>query len=67
MVIFTMGMTKSRRSVYRRKWFDRECKVAMRKNRKVYNRKIRYSQIDPEDYASRDYKNIRKLSWETIS
>ncbi len=62
-----MSMTKSRKSVYRRKWFERECKVDMRKNRKVYNRKIRYSKIDPEDYTSRDYKNIKKLSWETMS
>lgn len=65
--VFKMSMTSSRRSVYRRKWYERECKMAMRLNRKIYNRKIRHSKIDPEDYTRRDYKNTRKLVWETIS
>lgn len=60
-------MTSSRRSVYRRKWYERECKIAMRLNRKVYNRKVRYAKINLEDYTSMDYKNIRKLAWNTLS
>ena len=65
--VFKMSMTNSRRSVYRRKWYKRECKITMKLNRKIYNRKIRHSKIDPEDYTSRDYKNIRKLTWNTKS
>ena len=62
-----MSMTKSRKSVYRRKWYDRECKIDMRRNRKVYNRKIRHAKIDPDDYTKRDYKNLKKLDWNTMS
>lgn len=57
-------MTESRRRVYNRSWYKRECKEDMRKRRKEYNRKIRHAKIDDESFS---YKNVRKLDWNTIS
>jgi hypothetical protein len=61
-----MAMTSSRRSVYRRKWYSRECKENMRMRRKEYNRKVRHAKIT-EDSCDKGYvKNLRKLEWDTM-
>lgn len=57
-------MTRSRREVYNKSWFRRECKTAIRLARKKgnrYNRKIRHCKIS--DYAY--YK--KNIYCETIS
>lgn len=59
-------MTRSRRSVYRKSWYRRECKIDMRLRRKEYNRKIRYAKID-DDYTCAYVRNLNKLVWNTIS
>lgn len=62
-----MSMTKSRRNVYNRSWYKRECKINMKKRRREYNRKIRYAKIT-EGSCSRGYNKIlRRLEWDTIS
>lgn len=62
-----MCMTRSRRSVYEKKWYYRECHSNMKFRRKEYNRKIRHSKIT-EDASSRAYnKNLTKLVWNTIT
>ena len=62
-----MAMTTSRRNVYRRGWYKRECKEDMKRRRKEYNRKIRYAKIS-EDSCDKGYvKNLRKLEWNTMS
>ena len=62
-----MSMTKSRRNVYNRSWYKRECKIDMKKRRREYNRKIRHAKIT-EDSCSRGYNKIlRRLEWNTLS
>ena len=62
-----MSMTKSRREVYRKSWYDRECKVDKRLRRREYNRKVRHMKID-EDACSRDLvKSTMNLCWNTMS
>ena len=62
-----MSMTKSRRSVYNRSWYKRQCKIDMRNRRKEYNRKIRHAKLT-EDSCSRGYiKMLKSLEWYTIS
>ena len=66
MVGLHMSMTKSRRNVYARSWYNRECKIDMRKRRREYNRKIRQMKIT-EDSCSRGYvKNAQRLVWNTV-
>lgn len=60
-------MTRSRRNVYNRSWYRRECKMDMRQRRKEYNRKIRHAKVT-EDSCSRGYaKMLKSLEWNTIS
>ena len=62
-----MSMTKSRRNVYHRSWYKRECKFNMKQRRREYNRKIRHAKIT-EDSCSRGYnKMLRSLEWDVIS
>ena len=62
-----MSMTKTRRAVYERKWYQRECKIDMKSRRKEYNRKIRHAKLT-EDSCSRGYnKMLRSLEWNTIT
>lgn len=62
-----MSMTKSRRNVYARSWYRRECKFDMKRRRREYNRKVRYMEIT-ENSCSRGYvKNLRYLEWNTIT
>lgn len=48
-----MSMTKSRRSVYNKSWYKRECKFDMKRRKREYNRKIRHQNYQripvPED------------------
>lgn len=60
-------MTKSRRNVYNRSWYKRECKFNMKQRRREYNRKIRHAKIT-EDSCSRGYnKMLCSLEWDVIS
>ena len=60
-------MTRSRRNVYNRVWYRRECKEDMRQRRKEYNRRIRHAKLT-EDSCSRGYiKILKSLEWNTIS
>lgn len=62
-----MSMTKTRENVYRRSWYQRECKIDMRKRKKEYNRKIRHAKIT-EDSCSKGYnKMFKRLEWNTVS
>ena len=62
-----MSMTKNRENVYQRKWYSRECKIAMKRRRKEYNRRVRHAKIT-EDSCNRGYvKSLRKLEWNTMS
>ena len=61
-----MSMTKSRRNVYNRSWYKRECKINMRVRRKEYNRKIRHTKIT-EDSTANECKHLNKLEWNTMS
>lgn len=62
-----MSMTKSRRRVYARSWYKRECKYDMKRRRREYNRKIRHAKIT-EDSCSRGYiRALRCLVWDTVS
>lgn len=49
-----MSMTKSRRSVYNKSWYERECRFDMKRRRREYNRKIRHQKLT-EDSCSRGY------------
>lgn len=63
-----MSMTKSRRQVYRRSWYMRECKIDMRKRRREYNRKIRHMRITEDSSCNKGLiSNTRKLEWNTMS
>ena len=60
-------MTLSRRNVYKRSWYRRECKVNIKARKREYNRKIRHAKLN-EDSCCRDYiKRFRCLDWNTIS
>lgn len=61
-----MGMTKSRKNVYRRSWFERESKENMRMRRSEYNRKIRYAKIT-EDSTAKETKRLNNIYWDTMS
>ena len=62
-----MSMTKTRENVYHRSWYQRECKIDMRKRKKEYNRKIRHAKIT-EDSCSKGYnKMFKRLEWNTVS
>lgn len=62
-----MSMTKSRRSVYQRSWYNRECKIDMKNRKREYNRKIRHEKLN-EDSCSRGHiKMLCSLSWNTVS
>jgi hypothetical protein len=61
-----MSMTKTRRRVYSRSWYRRECKIDMRKRRREYNRKIRHSKIT-ENSSVKEYKALMKLEWHTVT
>ena len=62
-----MSMTKSRKNVYRRSWYKRECKIDMKKRRREYNRKIRHAKLT-EDSCSKGYcKMLKSLEWDTMS
>lgn len=60
-------MTKNRQSVYKRSWYDRECKFDMKRRRKEYHRKVRHMKIN-KDSCSRGYvKQFKRLDWNTAS
>ena len=61
-----MSMTLSRKNVYRRSWYRRECKINMKTRRKEYNRRVRHAKIT-EDSTVSEYKNLRKLYWNTVT
>ena len=61
-----MSMTLSRKNVYRRSWYRRECKINMKARRKEYNRRVRHAKIT-EDSTVSEYKNLRKLYWNTVT
>ena len=62
-----MSMTKSRRSVYNRSWYKRECRFDIKRRKREYNRKVRHKKLS-EDSCSKGYNNIlRRLEWNTIS
>lgn len=61
-------MTKNRLSVYRRSWFDRECKYDRKKRRREYHKKMRNLPINEEASCSRVYiKNATRLYWNTVT
>lgn len=61
-----MSMTKSRRSVYNKSWYKRECKFDMKRRKREYNRKIRHQKLS-EDSCSRGYnQKFRHLEWNTL-
>ena len=62
-----MSMTKSRRNVYNRSWYKRECKFNMKRRKREYNRKIRHAKITEESCDRGYVKNLKKLDWDTIS
>lgn len=63
-----MSMTNSRRNVYKRSWYKRECNVDMRRRRREYNRKVRHAKITEDSSCSRGYiRMLRCLEWNTIS
>lgn len=65
--VLCMSMTKSRRSVYNKSWYKRECRFDMKRRRREYNRKIRHQKLT-EDSCSRGYnKQFRCLEWYTLS
>lgn len=49
-----MSMTLSRRNVYRRKWWSRECKYDIKMRRKELNRRSRHAPIT-EDSCDKGY------------
>lgn len=60
-------MTRSRREVYKRKWYARECKYDRKRRKKEIHRKVRHFPIT-EDSCSRGFvKNLQKLEWDTLS
>ena len=61
-----MSMTLSRRNVYKRSWYRRECKIDMKKRRREYNRKIRYTKVT-EDSCAGDFKKLTCLEWNTLT
>lgn len=61
-----MAMTRSRRRVYNKGWYRRECKEDMRRRRKEYNRRIRHTKIT-EDSTSKEARLRGRLEWNTIS
>ena len=62
-----MSMTQSRRNVYRRKWWSRECKVDMKMRRKEINRRARHAPVT-EDSCNRGYdRMLRTKMWDTMS
>ena len=61
-----MSMTKSRRNVYNRSWYKRECRTNMKMRRREYNRKIRHAKITEESCEKRYVKILRKLNWDTM-
>ena len=61
-----MSMTETRRKVYRRSWYKRECKFDMKRRRKEYNRRIRHAKIS-EDITPKAIMNLRKLEWNTVT
>lgn len=61
-----MCMTCSRRHVYKRSWYKRECKIDMKKRRREYNRKIRHAVIN-EDSCASDYTKLKYLEWNTLT
>jgi len=61
-----MSMTANRKKGYKRSWFNREIKIDMRNRRKEYNRKVRYAKIT-ENSSPKEYKQLMKLCWNTMS
>lgn len=62
-----MSMTSSRKNVYNRSWYKRECKIDMKSRKKEYNRKIRHVKLT-EDSCSRGYiKILKSLEWNTVT
>ena len=61
-----MSMTLSRRNVYKRSWYRRECKFDIKRRRREYNRKIRHTKVT-EDSCAGDLKNLTRLEWNTLS
>ena len=59
-------MTKNRKAVYDRKWFDQECKIDKKNRRKEYNRKIRHMEIDTDSCSKGLIHNTRQLQWQTM-
>lgn len=65
--VLYMSMTKSRRSVYNKSWYKRECKFDMKRRKREYNRKIRHQKLS-EDSCSRGYnQKFRHLEWNTLT
>lgn len=60
-------MTKNRRSVYNRRWYDRECKFDKKQRRKEYNRKVRHMLITEDSCLRGVVKAMRSLEWNTVS
>lgn len=46
-----MSMTKSRRSVYNKSWYKRECKFDMKRRKREYNRKIRHQKLSEDSLS----------------
>lgn len=62
-----MSMTNSRKNVYNKSWYKRECKFDMKRRKREYNRKIRHQKLC-EDSCSYGYNKVfRYLEWSTIT
>lgn len=61
-----MSMTLSRRNVYKRSWYRRECKFDIKRRRREYNRKIRHTKITEDSYVG-DFKKLTYLEWNTLT
>lgn len=57
-------MTLSRRMVYQRGWYDRECKINKKKRKREYHRKLRHTQ-DVSGHKSACTKT--NIHWHTVS
>lgn len=63
-----MAMTKSRRDVYKRSWYEREIKLDKSKRKREYHKKVRSIPIESDEIINyQRYKNATKLDWNTIS
>lgn len=60
-------MTETRRKVYNRSWYRRECKIDQRKRRREYNRKVRHMKITEDSCDRGLIKAKMRLEWDTVS